>query len=1252
MKNPVHKLTNLAIKMTLSSVYTEALPNHPTITPIDQIDVPNSSLFQDWLEALFKRKEVAYQFKPPEKLVEKVRHLYFQNGGRQIDKKPKYIGFGYPILVRKNNKASNGISAIPLFIWEAYLQPDEEEFSLWKLTATSKNGYLNPYLRGLSPEINTLVNQCESTLSKSSITEYLCTEFSNQLAEVLKYSNSRPPSGIELYPPVEELMNFPGKGQILWTGVLGNFPKIINSPFREDVLSKEYWLAKGAITTKRDYQLDYLVNDHFQKGVQKAVAANRFLAVEAPTGTGKSRVVMNILTEHLMNGTPTLVVSSHSGYLQKILAKLTANRLSSYAYLFSDFNIDKDRLLELIGPKYSAITELKSQPILSEYEARYASFNELSNQLNQIGRHFSQNVFDIHNRAETIGLVLKNNKQVSKNMLARHLRAADFRFNRLEYARILDKLAISKQLFKEAFSFKHPLTNLNDSVFLYENKQEGKEILHKHFQNFLLRARDLQQDAIFTMGAYKEQLAFYFDQYEKNIQSKINDLGNYIDAFDKEFKGTYKKTSIDSLKWRGTFSKKPIAALPGKLMVIQLYDQLKEAYQKRPYFDFKFTSIRKGNMVAMRRQLKGFAAAFDTWRQSYAFDLKESVQHISSKTAHKELSFVAHLASIEKAIDQLVKDINEVPLFQEAVQNNGMTLPLKLRQLENLIEQLNYGYYHLQRYEEYFEWRRHWQEMKEVEKKVLEAVLVVRPTDWQKAFKSWYFQNLLEQQTALKDLDYDELLKTYLKEYDVLVEQLPDFIRTKWAADCWLALQSVVTTEDWNAGAFLEKVATEKDFIDFYQKHSTLIQRFFPIQLMTQEQLALLNNTGNLPAWEEVIILGAANLSLQEGSNILSVANKVTVFGTGNQGQYKEQRSFWQLAKKLSDRLLFLKKQHLTSPLPLLHFSNATFHHYLQMPTIKPEDTKALQIIHTKGSYDEKNKINKLEITAILEVLKDLLPAEGKEIPVVGIACATYQQRDQLAAQLLQIQQAGATNSHIIESLNQKGLGVFTYEELIGHHFDLLLVSLTYGITKANKVSDDISSYNTPEGYHQLQCLLTADTKAMYVFSSFRIISSQIPQGLTEGTGLFLFYNFLEYLVANQNTNRAKMNIILKRLSDNPIGTPIEDSSKAFNEEVAAYLGEYIDAKRIASNIQIGDHQYPVLINPILKRKKPYILLVDSYVKDAETFSFLWQRHQQHILEEQGYHFIQIWSEDWWHNPKEQARQLAGLIIADDNDFS
>lgn len=1236
-----------------SSAFTDALPVYPSIIPIDQVDVEGSSLFADWVEALFAEKMVQYKFKPSGEVVEKIRHLYFKENSQQVDTQPKHIGFGYPILIRKNNRSKHGISALPIFIWDAFLQPDHEDSSLWTLSSTPQKGYLNPQIKQLSPEIATLAEQCEGTMRNSAVTAYLCTEFTKQVSEALQLMPSTPEYSLEVYPSLDELMSTPGKGKILWSGILSNFPKIVEAQYREEILTKDYWLSKGPIVKERNYRLDYLINDHYQKGIQSALSKNRFLAIEAPVGTGKTHVIVNILTEHLMNGYTTLIVGSHQGYLDKLMTNITRQGLHSYAYCFTDLTKDKQRFKELVIPKYKAIKQLSKQPSNSKYENKYLQFAALSATINQVGSYYSKNVFDINNRAETIGLYLKNSKQASKGFLERHLNPADFRFNRMEYAQIISKLSTCNTLFKEAFSFNHPLSNLSDEVFLLKDKSTAKRTLDQYCEQFLKSARAIQKETILTMGEYNEQLSLHFKQYEKDTQNRINELGFALDNFTKDFSGNYTSSTVNALKLRGTFSQKPKEAISGKLQIIQLFDQLKHAFAQYPYFDYTFKPIGKeGNIKQIRLQLKQFGTAFDSWRQTYPFDLKESAKHLSSKSAHSRLPFSARLEKIELEIDSLVKDINEIPLYKEEVQNNGMTLPIKLRQLEQLIERLNYAYYHMRDYEDYYDWRQHWQGMKPVEKKVVEAVLVVRPNNWEEAFKSWYFQNLMDQETPAPDMEHDLLLDDYLTNYDNLKAELPSFIRTSWAAYSWKALQDTIQIEERVGEQLMAATTTNTEFQKYYQTHLPLLKRIFPIQLMTYANYELLYGPNKKEAWDNVLILDAAHLNNAEGGSILSAAKEVVVFSTGNKGAVEEYNSFWETSKKLADRLMFLKMQHQTNPLPLLHFTNAAYRHYLQLPNLKPESDAAMQIIHTNGQYQEVSKTNKIEAEAIVNALANVYQS-GEKTPRVGIACMTFQQKDLIASQLLRIQQFGATNSNVISELSQKGLGIFTFDELIGQTFDLLFVSLTYGVyNNVKDVTQEIEIFNTTSGFHLLQSLLTCDTRALFVFSSFGIIDPNLHQRASAGSGLFIFYNFLEYLVANQNTNRSKLQKILDRLSDNPIGRPIEGSSMAFNEEVAEYLKEYILPERIVTNVRIGNHLYPLMIKPTLKRKRTYILLVDNYVKDAETFSFVWQRQQQQTLEAQGYHFIQIWSDDWWKNPKEEARQLARIIIADDNDFS
>jgi len=109
--------------------------------------------------------------------------------------------------------------------------------------------------------------------------------------------------------------------------------------------------------------------------------------------------------------------------------------------------------------------------------------------------------------------------------------------------------------------------------------------------------------------------------------------------------------------------------------------------------------------------------------------------------------------------------------------------------------------------------------------------------------------------------------------------------------------------------------------------------------------------------WDNLMIVEAATLNNEQGCSLLSKADKAMVFGTGNTGPWPSYNSFWELSKKIAGKTLFLKRQHHSSPLPLLHFTNTVYEHRLQLPNLKPESDTSLQCYHTKGFYNENRQV-------------------------------------------------------------------------------------------------------------------------------------------------------------------------------------------------------------------------------------------------------------------------------------------------------
>jgi len=771
---------------------------------------------------------------------------------------------------------------------------------------------------------------------------------------------------------------------------------------------------------------------------------------------------------------------------------------------------------------------------------------------------------------------------------------------------------------------------LSNESFLYENKEEARTIVEQHVKSFISRARRIQQTALVDMGEYKDQLEVHFYQYDR-------DLGQQIVSLEKTLV-TYENNLLN----------KQAIPVGEKEAIFASYHQLQKKYTTKPYFDFSFSgNPEKINNI--HASLRNFKETYQTWRQGYPFDLSESVKHLTSSTAQSSVNFKDRLMMIEHSIEVLVRDVNAIPLFKNPIKNNGTSLPLKIRQLEELIEQLNYTLYNLRDFNQYYAWRQHWQTMSPREQKVVKAIIAVRPANWGNAFKSWYYQHLLKGAETEEVLNQQDMVQTYYAKHDKLAALLPNYLRTNWAAQSWTTLNGLKETNQFSSNNLLGVAAKEENLATYYQNNFELLKNFFPVQLMTIATFEKLN-TKDKAAWDNVIIINPELINREAGASILTTAQKVVVFGSGNHGTPSSTPSFWTIAKKIAGQTLYLKQQHQLSPLSLLHFTNVAYQQYLQLPDLAPKQDPALQGHYVKGVYEASTKTNVLEATFILGLLDQIFKKSKDNLSKVGIACATIAQRDYIAAQFLKIQQNQSPEYEMIQAFLAAGLRVLSFTDIQGQSFDTLLVSMTYGLEEGQTIlTKDFQIYNTPKGEVDLQNLLTCDTRKLYVCTSIPIQSEQLNQLETSGTGLHLYFSFLDFVYINQKGHKAKLKQILEQIGAGP-SIENQTPTATFNEEVANHLRAYFEPERISTNVFIGKHQFPILIKGTLARKPSYIIMVDNFSKNTEAFSFNWQRQIQTQLEAQGYQFIQIWSRDWWKNPEEEARQLAKFIIRSDKD--
>ena len=1232
----------------LPIAYNQAIPSNLEVLDVYEVDETGFDFANKWITALLGQRTTNLTIHPSETASRKVEHLFFKTRNTERLKGYKNIGFGYPILAKKDRAATSGLLAVPIFIWEVQLEPDRLKINQWQL---SKNKQvvvrINPVLEGLTPEVSELVTAIKKRMDKRGVSMDLCTYFCESLANLLEYQNEKINYGIEKFPDIVDLATMQKPGAIIWSGIFSTFPPIHFYSLSDSILSKEYWQENLETIPKDSYQFCYLSVDHQQKAAYLASLKSKFLLVEGAAGSGKDYAICNALIGQLMNSKSTIVIGQSIAELEKITNKLTQEGFGEYVFLFKNSRLDKDNLIERILANKNKTLKQKATKTLDFFKS-YQQFHKIGQQLEEVATGYAKNVFDINNWTETVGLYLKNSRLEGKELLDTQLHIHDFDFEFLEFEQLKDKIESSESLFQEAFSFYHPLNDISNDYFTTNPLQEAKNKLLAKLNKYLNQTRKVQQGYYQKVGLYKQELEDYYETYYDKLYQQLAITQRSIDQLQLQFGHDYDATSVGNLKLLKTFSGRSKKALSLKSAILTQFEALKTLYFDRLNFDFQFLeTASNGNIKVLREQLKDFGQALKDWKARNVMTIQDKIKNLNSKTVVSQIKTANQIEGIELAVEKLVDTINGSKLFKQAFNNHAMTLQLKQQLLDEIIEKLNRTLHSLRDFDTFYDWRNLWASFSDKESKTVQALIKVRPKNWSAAFEAWYFHNLLNKESG-QNINFEPLLDNYLGNYQQLKAKIPNFIQATWHNK---RVQAVTKNTNKRAlTAFLKKSNSKAAFTKYMNRHLERIQNFYPIILLTTDMTKELFVGAIKAKFDALIIKEGTKLTKEQGGSLLNLAKTVQVFGTGIEGKLKQPNSFWNLARSLAGKHILLKKQHRNQAVPILAFNNAAFDQQLDVYLNGQVDQETLQIFEVGGDYEEDLKINDAECRYMLSLLTGIKGTPQHTYPKIGFVCATVEQRNLFASYLLKIKQTRANGADKIKHLERNGMGVYAFEELNGQEFDVLIISFTYGIINENgAVTKDISFLDTPVGGSILQELLNSGIQKVMVCHSLPKPYVQQQRNRQPKNGQSILANFLAFGQAVKKGNSVAIHDIVHQLADN-VTIPKMENKALFLEEVANHLTAYFEPARILRNHSIKNKIYPLVIKGKTTTDLNYIIEADSFSNKSTVFSFTWQQQVKQILAEAGYKILSIWSRDWWRKPEEEARKLASRIIRDEVD--
>lgn len=350
-----------------------------------ELDEIRDGLSKEFLDKLLNEEsfEFAINFEGinfteiEEKQKEKLDFIARKLNNISIDDEDQYLesgirnfGFGYPLLIRRDQTDPEKVVKAPLLIWNLDIEKSNRKQSHWTVKKNPERcAHINQLLRShvlrdsqISIDALDAEYLDDNVVDESELFE-ICEKI---LSQINTQSSSIDIKGlrVEKCPTGNKLDGLAtDEAWIQWSGVFGIFTSQKESVIRQ---------AEKMLKELPAFQDQKLVLDKFQTSTVSSVATdpskeeiintltdNEVKLIQGPPGTGKSQALTAIITNVLENGGKCLVVCEKRTALQVIHRNLSKLKLDNMCALIDDVSKDRTTIVKKreVWSKTPRITE-------------------------------------------------------------------------------------------------------------------------------------------------------------------------------------------------------------------------------------------------------------------------------------------------------------------------------------------------------------------------------------------------------------------------------------------------------------------------------------------------------------------------------------------------------------------------------------------------------------------------------------------------------------------------------------------------------------------------------------------------------------------------------------------------------------------------------------------------------------------------------------------------------------------------------
>lgn len=1213
-----------------------------------------------------------------EKLSTSLENLIFQNEVIQSEKGINSLGFGFPILIRKDMDGQ--ISASPILIWSVNIKP-VNELNTWEISRTEDDPiYMNEVLiNHLQSDSGITLDQIpEEMLADGKIDKPELFEICQNLLGQLKIDQNldfilNNYEEIPLIKPktsYEDQLHNKGDAIIIKSGVFSIFEvqkqNIIND---YESLKREFKPLENE--AKQDFQsITSIETDPSQQGILESLKSQTKILIQGPPGTGKSQTLTAVLVNALENKQKTIVVCEKQTALEVLYNALHKLGLERYCIMIKDSVSDRklvvDSVRNMIDP---ADFKKPGQPYsVQSLQDQLAEITQHKTTINNVHEILNSDLLPGKNWTEIVGDYLTF--QDSKENI--NLQDLQFSFLEDEFKEIEYVLQKGKEVYEEYRPFEKS-SFINPEKLISENFHNSLQNLDTSFHNYEKLWDEIQSLIIDFKPVYEEKRKQDFSQNFQKLSSLINEtevITSILNQSSEEFHPEI--TNGFFYKFTALFSSSKKKKISNQKRLLEISSSIKQISLSEFFPAIELSDHLWNN----KNEILNYRQKIQNIQSDFSSKLEEKFNAIDFLNVFDFVVSGKETEIISQRIQQLKKNISNDQWVNDL--NFGNTYQTFDQYLISILD----------RYRSYrshpenpllaeFNWFYFYQPLSIFQKKLLEKLYTVN--NWRASFYSVYFPLLLgrhaDSELNFNEKNYEEITKQ-IKQYGFSQK---NFIQYFWNDSQQNAVkQFEQTNKDITVANLYNKRSSVNHkrltLRQIVQKDTDLFTNFFPIILTTPDACSNLFQGKNF-YFDNVVFDEASQLKLEDNLPAMLKGKNIIIAGDEHQMPpssyfskvfdgiiededdiesendvitYKNSLLNIESLLDFATESQFEKNHldfHYRSKHPyLIDFSNHAFYNSRLKPLPTKSETLPIEFFQVDGIFDD--HINKEEADKVLEILQSIQPLKDGNYPSVGIATFNISQRNFIKRKI--VQQTNLPGNEIfkekIQGLEAAGLFIKNLENIQGDERDIIIISTTYGRKPNGKFIQGFGPINHTKGYKLLNVIITRAKEKIYVCNSIpeEIFSNYKDALAQEGSNnrKAVLYAYLAYCKAVSDKNDSQRLEVLNILDQFGYA---RDSNKnlhpnGFIDEIYNRLQQDFSHLNIIKNHHFGGYEFDILI----EKEDGKFIIVEAMSKEkySGNLGYLEDLHKEKIVRNAGFEYVRIWSQNCWQNLDAELQKI------------